>query len=73
MKNYKTYSVCGSLPSVRVHAGHEVDPGGVDESSDVLVARQVLGAEVVRQMEQQLTTKHLVAMHVGNVLHLRLT
>ena len=68
-----THGICCSFPSVWVHGWHEVNPCAVDQLPDVLVAGQVLGAQVVRQVEQQLTTQNLIPMHVGYVFHLRLT
>ena len=53
------YTVSRYLPSVRVHAGEEVDPGGVDEVLDLGVPGQVARAQVVGQVQQQLTTQHL--------------
>lgn len=68
----QTHSVGADLPAVGVHAGHEVDPGAVDQVPDVLVAADVAVAEVLRQVEQQLAAQDLVAVHVGDVLDLRL-
>ena len=68
----KTHVVGGDLPPVGVHAGHEVDPGVVDEPLDGLVAGEVALAEVVGEVEEHLAAKDLVAVHVGDVLHLGL-
>lgn len=66
------YVVGGNLPTVGVHAGQQMDPGGVDHALDLLVVGQVLLAQVVGQVEEQLPPQHLVAVHVGHVLHLGL-
>ena len=50
----------GNLPSVRVHAGQDVDPGGVDQGGHLLVPGQVRGADVVSQVQQQLATQNLI-------------
>ena len=47
-------------------------PGGGDQLLDVGVPGQVGLTDVVRQVEQQLPAQHLIAVHVGHVLHLRL-
>lgn len=44
---------------------HEVDDG--------LIALLVLVAQVLSQVDEQLSAHRLVAVHVGNVLKLRLT
>ena len=49
----------GNLPAVRVHAGEEVDPGGVHQGGHLLVPGQVGRADVVSQVQQQLATKDL--------------
>lgn len=61
------------LEAVRVHGGHEVDASGVDELDDGLIAFLVLVAKVLSQVDKQLSAHGLVAVHVGNVLKLRLT
>ena len=53
------YVISGDLPSVRVHAGEEVDPGGVHEAADLGVPGQVARTQVVSQVQQQLSTQHL--------------
>ena len=70
--NLRTHRIGADLPSVGVHAGHEVDPGAVDQAPDVLVAGDVAVAEVLGQVQQQLAAQHLVAVHVGDVLDLGL-
>ena len=54
-----TNIICCNLPPIWIHAWHHVNSGGVDQLDDVLVACQVGGAQVVCQVKQQLTTKHL--------------
>lgn len=61
---------CGLLEAIWVHGGHEVDAGVVDEVNDGLVALLVLVAEVLSQVDQQLSAHRLVAVHVGDVLKL---
>jgi hypothetical protein len=48
--NMKTHIVCGNLPAVGVHAGQEVDAGGVHQALDVGIARQVGRTQVVSQV-----------------------
>jgi hypothetical protein len=43
-----THRFCSQLPSVGVHAGQQMDAGGVNEKLDALVTCQVLLAQVVR-------------------------
>lgn len=50
-----------------------MDAGVVDEIDDGLVALLVLVAEVLSQVDEQLSAHCLVAVHVGDVLKLRLT
>ena len=57
---YKTDNVSSGLPAVRVHAGKEVDPGGVDQLLDVLVTLHVRLADVVGEVEKELSSQHLV-------------
>ena len=44
----------------------------MDQPLDLLVPGQVGGAEVMSEVEEELPAEHLVAVHVGDVLHLRL-
>lgn len=44
------------LISVRVHGWQNVDAGGVDESLDAFITKQILRAEVLSQVDEQLTT-----------------
>lgn len=60
------------LPAVRVHGGQEVDARGGEEVEDVLVPGAPALTQVVGQSQQQLAPHHLVAVHVGHVLELRL-
>lgn len=63
-----TYIISGSSPSVRVHAGHEMNSGRVDQPLHLLVVVGVLSAEIVGQLKEQLSAQDFVAVHVGNVL-----
>lgn len=45
-----------------------MDAGAVDEVDDRLVALLVLVAEVLTQVDEQLSAHGLVAVHVANVL-----
>ena len=67
-----TYGGAGRFPSVRIHAGHQMDPGRVDQPRDGLISGQVFVAQVVGQFEQHFATHHLVAVHVGHVFELGL-
>ena len=44
----------------------------MDQSLDLLVPGQVSLADVVGEVEEELPAQHLVTVHVGDVLHLRL-
>jgi hypothetical protein len=44
-----------------------VDARQIDELLDVAIARQEVLTQVVGQVQQQLSTQHLVPMHVGDV------
>lgn len=50
-----------------------MDAGAVDEVDDRLVALLVLVAEVLSQINEQLSANGLVAVHVANVFELGLT
>lgn len=50
-----------------------MDAGVVHEVDDGLVALLVLVAQVLSQVDEQLSAHSLVAVHVGDVLKLRLT
>ena len=69
-------SVLGSnnshLVPVRVHGGQDVDAAGVDEGPDALVPQQVLWAQVLRQVDQQLAAQDFISVHVADVFHLGL-
>lgn len=60
------YLRCGDLIAVRVHGGQDMDACGVDDGLNPLIAQQVLGAHVLSQIYQQLSSQHLIAMHVSN-------
>lgn len=62
----------GHLVAVGVHGGQDVDAGGVDEALNALISNQVLGAQVLSQVDQQLATQDLIPVNVANVLDLRL-
>lgn len=49
-----------------------MDAGRVEQALDSGVAQQVLGAEILGQVDEHLTARHLVAMDVADELHLRL-
>ena len=49
-----------------------MDAGGVDEGLDALVSLQVLRAQELGQVDEQLAAQAFVAMHVGDVLDLGL-
>ena len=51
--------ICGNLPSVGVHGGEEVDPGGVHQGGHLLVPGKVGGADVVSKVQQQLPAQNL--------------
>lgn len=50
-----------------------MDAGVVDEVDDGAVALLVLVAEVLSQVDEQLSAHRLVAVHVGHIFKLRLT
>lgn len=62
----------GHLKAVGVHGGQDVDAGGVDEALNALVSQQVLRAQVLSKVDQQLATQDLISVNVANVLNLRL-
>lgn len=62
----------GHLVAIRVHGGQDVDAGGVDEGLDALVSLQVLRAQELSQVDEQLAAQDFVSVHVGDVLDLRL-
>ena len=64
--------VCGDSPSVRIHAWDEMDPGGIYQCLDFVVPVGVFLAQEISQMQEQLSTRNLVSVHVGDVFHLRL-
>lgn len=61
----------GHLVAVRVHRGHNVNSGRVDETSDEL-GLAIVVAQVDRQRDEQLAAEYLVAVHVAHVLELGL-
>ena len=82
------YVISGDLPSVRVHAGEEMNSGGVDQLLHLSVPFQVRLADMMGEVEEEFSpehlmtrdqrtshppdSSHLVAVHIGDVLHLRL-
>lgn len=60
------------LVSIRVHGGQNMDAGGVDEGLDALVPQQILWAQVLSQVDQQLPAQDFISMHVADVLYLGL-
>ena len=62
-----TYIISSSLPTIRVHAGQDVDPGVVDQLDDLLVPGQVRVAQVVGKVQQQLTSKNLFKNNDDNI------
>lgn len=63
----------GLLESIWIHGGHQVDASVVDEVDDSLVALLVLVAQVLSQVDDQLSAHGLVSVHIADVLELRLT
>lgn len=49
-----------------------MDPSRVDEFDDVLIILKIFGAEMVGEFEQEFPAQHLVPVHVGYVLELRI-
>lgn len=49
-----------------------MDAGGVDEGLDALVPLQILRAQVLSQVDQQLAAQDFISMHVADVLYLGL-
>lgn len=59
----------GDLVAIRVHRGHDVNADIVDQVCDLWVGT-IIGAQVLYQVEHQLSANDLVAVHVGYVLEL---
>ena len=78
MPIYNTYLIIctylelliGFLPAIRVHCGHDVDTGVLEEVADKLVALKILITQVDDKAQQHLFAHHLVAMHVSYILEL---
>lgn len=49
-----------------------MDAGGVEQALDAGAAQQVLGAQVLRQVDEHLPACHLIAVDVADELHLGL-
>lgn len=67
-----TYGGRGCFPTIRIHAGHYVDASRVDQGDNGLIAGQVLLAQIIGKLQEQLSAQYLIAVHVGNVLELGL-
>lgn len=57
--------------AVRVHGGHDVNSSAADQLGDLRVC-SVVATKVLDEVEQELSTHDLVAVHVADVLELRL-
>lgn len=62
----------GDLIPIGVHRGHDVNARVIHQVGDFRVGT-VIAAQVLDQVEHQLSADHLVSVHVGDVLKLRLT
>lgn len=60
------YLRSGNLIAIRIHGGQNMDACGVDEPLNSLIAQQILRAQILSQVYQQLPAKNLVSMHVPN-------
>lgn len=58
--------------SIRVHGGQEVDSSLSHQPNDALVALLVFSAQVLHEVEDELSAKSLVPVHPGHVAKLRL-
>lgn len=47
-----------------------MDAGGVEQTLDAGAAQQVLGAQVLGQVDKHLPPRHFIAMDVADELHL---
>lgn len=61
----------GHLVAVRVHGRHDVDARVLHQPDDALVPVAELLTQELRQLQQQLTAEHLVAVHIPHVLDFR--
>lgn len=62
----------GNLIAVWVHGGQQVDACVVDKVLDALISQQVLRAQVLSQVDEQLPAQNFIPMHVPDQLNLRL-
>lgn len=60
------------LIAIGVHGGQDVDARVMDQPHDPLVSGSILLAQKLGELNEQLTAKHLIAVHVAHVLELRL-
>ena len=67
-----TDSSVGQLKTVRIHGGHDVHIGGIQQLNNWALSGTVLVAQIVGQSEEHLSANCLVAVHVANVFHFRL-
>lgn len=57
------------LIAIRVHGGHDVNPSVVHQLSDLRVGTIVM-TQIFDEIEQQLSSHHLISMHVAHILEL---
>ncbi len=62
-------SLCPFFEAVRIHGRHNVDPSGVNQASDAVIAA-VRFEKILDKEQKHLATHGLVAMHVAHVLEL---
>lgn len=62
----------GLLIAVWVHGWHDVDPCALDQVSHFRICAEVL-AEVLDEVQQQLSPHNFIPVHVTNILELWLT
>lgn len=55
--------------AIGVHRGHDVNASAVDQLGDLRVC-SVVEAQVLDEVEQELSTHNFVAVHVADVLEL---
>lgn len=71
--NQSLHLLVSCFISVRVHGGQEVDSSVGDQSDDTLVSLLVLTADVLHEVEDQLSAKNLVPVHPCHISKLWLT
>lgn len=62
----------GLLVAIWVHGRHDVDPRALDQVSHFRIRAEVL-AEVLDEVQEQLSPHNFIPMHVTNILELWLT